>query len=62
MSARIRLDATQHSVVVRCADCPWWYGFAADRVEGWTVARRHEEAQHPGSKQALSALRHAEQR
>lgn len=62
MSGRIHLDFTNISVVLQCDDCPWWHGFAFDRIEAWTVARRHEEQHHPGARQADAALRHAVKR
>lgn len=55
----IRLDSTQISVVVTCSSCPWWYGFADSRIEGWRVGARHEQRAHPESEQARDALRHA---
>jgi hypothetical protein len=56
----IRLDFTQLSVVVKCDECPWWYGFAFDRLHGWRVARDHEASVHPESFQAAKALDTAE--
>lgn len=56
----ISLDYTQLSVVVRCDECPWWYGFGFDRIHGWTVGRDHELRVHPGYTQAASALMKAE--
>lgn len=52
----IKLDFTNHSVVVTCDKCPWWSAFAFDREEGWTTARRHELAFHEGDLQAAQAL------
>lgn len=56
----IFLDFTQLSVVVKCDQCPWWYGFGFDRLHGWTVARNHEQSVHPGDSQAAKALEKAE--
>lgn len=52
----IKLDCTRISVVVRCTDCPPWYGFALDRIEGWQVGARHQERAHGDATQALEAL------
>lgn len=56
----IRLDFTQLSVVVKCDECPHWYGFAFDRLHGWRVAANHETNVHPESRQAEKALEKAE--
>lgn len=53
---RIKLDATQISVVVTCTGCPWWYGFALDKIEGWTVGDRHQRTHHPDNHSARKAL------
>lgn len=58
----IRLDSTQISTVVMCSDCPWWYGFADSRDEGWRVGARHELRAHPETKQARETLRKRESR
>lgn len=52
----LSLDFTQNSVVIVCSACPWWSGFAFDRVEGWTRANGHERAFHPDETQAFKAL------
>jgi hypothetical protein len=52
----IRLDFTQHSVVVKCSSCPWWSGFGFDRTHGWSVGANHEASVHPESEQARKAL------
>lgn len=60
---RITLDATRISVVVRCTGCPWWFGFALDKVEAWTVGARHQRTHHALNQQAeqnlLRARKHA---
>lgn len=53
----IRLDSTQISVVVLCTDCPWWFGFAFNRDDGWRVGSGHLKSAHPGDEQASDALR-----
>lgn len=53
----IRLDSTQISVVVLCSECPWWYGFAFTRDQGWQVGNGHLTTAHPGDEQARNALR-----
>lgn len=62
-TARIVLDSTTISVAVRCTDCPWWYGFALDKIEGWTVGARHQRNHHPSVQQAeqnlIRARKHA---
>jgi|GEM_PF-4023870 len=58
----LTLDCTQLSVVVLCRACPWWHGFAFDRLDGWAVADRHERAVHPESTQAASNLDKARKR
>jgi RNase P subunit RPR2 len=52
----IRLDSTQHSVVVLCTDCSWWRAFAFTKPEGWAAGARHESVSHPGQRQAQAAL------
>ncbi len=52
----IKLDSTSNSVVVLCTECPFWYGFAFTRKEGWEVGRGHEVRAHPGATQATKAL------
>ena len=54
------LDFTQHSVVVKCDDCPFWYAFAFTRIEGWRSAANHEANVHPELNQARQALDKAE--
>lgn len=51
----ISLDSTRYSVVVTCSSCPWWYGFADSKAEGWRVGARHEERAHPELDQARNA-------
>lgn len=62
-ASKIKLDATQISVVVTCTKCPWWFGFALDKIEGWTVGARHQTAHHPCNQQAeqnlIRARKHA---
>ena len=61
--ARVRLDSTRISVVVTCTSCPWWYGFALDKIEGWGVGARHQRMHHPTVQQAeqnlIRARKHA---
>lgn len=52
----IKLDSTHYSTVVTCDHCPWWYGFADSKAEGWRVGARHEERAHPDLGQARNAL------
>lgn len=52
----IKLDSTNYSVVVLCDRCPWWYGFADHKAEGWRVGARHEERAHPDIDQARNTL------
>ena len=63
----IKLDVTRYSVVVQCDQCPWWYGFADSRLEGWRVGAGHETRAHPDRDQARHVIdqrhhlaRHAE--
>lgn len=63
----IKLDSTRYSTVVTCDNCPWWFGFADSKAEGWRVGARHEERAHPEQYQAratrdkrTSRARHAE--
>lgn len=51
----IKLDSTQISTVVLCDLCPWWRGFADNRVAGWKVGGGHEERVHPELTQARRA-------
>lgn len=51
----IKLDSTHYSTVVTCSDCPWWYGFADSKSEGWSVGARHEQRAHPERDQARNA-------
>lgn len=52
----IKLDATRISVVVTCTGCPWWFGFALDKIEGWQVGARHQTDHHPSNQQAAQNL------
>lgn len=52
----IELDSTRISTVVTCTDCPWWYGFADSKREGWQVGARHEQRAHPERDQARDAV------
>jgi len=52
----IKLDSTRYSVVVLCTDCPWWFGFADTRDQGWRVGAAHEERTHTDRYQARNAL------
>lgn len=52
----ITLDSTQISTVVTCTVCPWWFGFADSRDEGWRVGAQHEERAHPELDQARNTL------
>lgn len=64
-ATRIKLDSTRISVVVTCTGCPWWHGFALDKIEGWTVGSRHQQRQHPETQQAeqnlIRSKKHARQ-
>lgn len=53
------VETTLAVTVVRCEECPHWFGFADDKLDGWRVARAHEKATHRGEKQALRALNSA---
>lgn len=55
----IKLDKSACSIVVLCTDCPWWRGFALDRVEGWLVGRNHQARLHIGENQASIQLSQA---
>lgn len=52
----IRLDVSSTSVVVTCASCATWYGFAFTRLEALRAAARHEERVHPLETDARSRL------
>jgi hypothetical protein len=52
----IKLDKSTSSVVVKCTDCPYWYGFGFDIEHGWRVGAAHEKSIHPGEKQAQANL------
>lgn len=56
------VETTMAVTVVRCWECPHWFGFADDAVSGWEVARVHEKNVHRGEKQALRALNSAKTR
>lgn len=56
------VETTLAITVVRCQECPHWFGFADSKVQGWEVAREHERATHRGEKQALRALNSAKTR
>lgn len=56
------VETTLAVVVVRCRECPEWYAYAQDRLDGWRVARAHELRAHRGEKQALRALNSAKTR
>lgn len=62
-TSRIKLDSTRVSVVVTCTGCPWWHGFALDKIEGWKVGAGHQTRSHPGNQQAeqnlIRARKHA---
>lgn len=51
------VDSTQHSTVVTCTKCPWWFAFADSRQNGWDIAARHESRVHPEDDQAKHADR-----
>lgn len=53
------VESTLAVVVVRCQECPHWFAYAEDRLDGWRVARVHELRAHRGEKQALRALNSA---
>ena len=53
----IELDSTRYSTVVTCTHCPWWYGFADSKAEGYAVGARHEERAHPGEDTARYVIR-----
>ena len=60
----IKLDISDHSVVVYCTECPGWIVLTSSRVEGHARANTHERAVHPGQSaasatQAMYAKRHA---
>lgn len=49
------VESTLEFTVVRCQECPGWYAYADDKLDGWRVARAHEMQTHRGEKQALRA-------
>ena len=55
-TSKIKLDSTQISVVVTCTACSWWFGFALDKIEGWTVGARHQQRHHGSNQQAAQNL------
>ena len=55
----IKLDKSAASfILVKCTECPWWNGFAdaGNIAQGWAVGAAHEQALHPGEKQAQANL------
>jgi hypothetical protein len=60
----IKLDISEHSVVVYCTECPSWIVLTSSRVEGHARANTHERAVHPeqsgaAATMAMYAKRHA---
>lgn len=53
----IKLDFTQHSIVVVCSDCPTWRALRFTRAEAWTAAANHELTLHPERLQARESLK-----
>lgn len=59
----IRLDSTQHSVVVLCTACGWRTVTTGDRAAGWALGASHEQRTHAtGDGNAARALRTAASR
>lgn len=52
----IKLDFTQHSIVIVCDKCPGYRQLRLDRVSAWAAASTHERAAHDGEKQATLAF------
>lgn len=52
----LRLDFTQHSIVVGCTLCSGWSELASSRAEGWRIAAAHERSVHPDLEQAREAF------
>lgn len=57
----IKLDSTQHSVVVLCTACHW-RALATDRPAGWTAGALHERHAHDGQGNAATAAYAAQRR
>ena len=52
----IRLDKTQHSIVVVCTLCPWRI-MATLELAGAEAGRQHNSTNHPNDTQAAAAAR-----
>lgn len=44
----ITFDQSSTSVVIVCAECPWWHGFAFTMDEAEASGLRHEAQVHEG--------------
>lgn len=58
----IRIDFTQHTVVVICDDCPHWRALRDGRASAWAAAAEHEREAHDGQQQASLAYGMARRR
>jgi hypothetical protein len=43
---RIYRDVSDPSILVKCADCPWWFAIRLDIIEAYKVGERHEVDTH----------------
>ena len=55
----IKLDKTQHSIVVLCTSCPSWRVMASTPAGAHEFGRLHNRTHHPNDLQAASAARQA---
>ena len=53
----IRLDKTQHSVVVLCSECPEWRAVRLDAPAGIAAGRQHNGTEHAGDTGTSTAAR-----
>lgn len=58
----IRLDFSQHSVVIVCDKCPEWRAVRSDKLTAWAAAAAHEKDAHEGQRQASLAYGMARRR
>lgn len=58
----MKLDFTQHSIVVVCSDCPTWRALRFTRAEAWGIAAAHELIHHSEQSTARDALKKTRKR
>jgi hypothetical protein len=52
----IAFDQSSTSVVITCAACPWWHGFAFTMPEAEASGLRHEDQVHPDTNKLRDRL------